>query len=184
LIVIFLIRPNFAVNAGNALLNSVGSSKAKGSAQMLADQGSKVANFQVSLQGLTSHLRYTVTVDEGKCGGKVLATIKKEVTPDGNGNAQATVSYEDLSKIQQQGSVWLNVHQGDAAGPTVACGEVRLNSGQPPNTTNNNTAVPGTGGTQTVVPGNAPNTVTNLPETGVAPANSDSYDNYKYPRRR
>ena len=184
-VLLLLFRPDALVKAGN-VLTAVGSSNASGTAHMLFDQGSKAANLQLNLQGLALHLEYTITINEGKCDGKVLATINK-VTPDTQGHVQTTFSYKDLNAIQQQGGVWVNVHKGDASGPSVACGLVGLENtttdGQQTNTTSNNTSLPGNGRNQTL-PGYAPNTVTNLPNTGVAPATSDSYDNYKYPHRR
>jgi hypothetical protein len=178
-VVLLFFHPDALVTAGDAL-KAVGSSKASGTAHMLLDQAGKAVNLHVDVQGLTLHLDYIVTLNEGQCDGKVLATLGK-VTPDAQGHVQTTLSYKDLSAVQQSGSVWVNVHQGDASGPSVVCGQVRLEntaSGQP----QADTSVSGNGKNQSVQ-GFAPTTVTNLPKTGVAPANTDSYDNYTYPRR-
>lgn len=72
---LFLFRPDFVSNAGSALLNSVGTAQAKGSAQFLPDLQGKGSNLQINLQGLGARLNYVVTLNEGSCSGKVLSTV-------------------------------------------------------------------------------------------------------------
>jgi hypothetical protein len=184
-----LYRPDFVAKAGNALLNS-NNDNVVGSAQFLPHTQGNNSSLQVSLQGLTSHLHYVVTLDEGSCGGKVLATLGT-VTADGQGNALATIEQSNLDATIAQG-VWLDVHQGSASGPSVACGRVQVNSTTtaqqsgtststytiplgssttPVNNTTNTTQAPGTTG------------VGGFPQTGAAPAKDNSYDNYTFPRK-
>jgi len=183
-----LYRPDFVANAGNALLNG-NNGNVVGSAQLLPNTEGKGSSLQISLQGLTSRLHYVVTLDQGSCGGKVLATIGS-VTADGQGNALATIEQANLNAAVTQG-VWVNVHQGSASGPSVACGRVQTNSatvGQkgtststyiapigtsvtPVNNTTNTTLSPSTSG------------VGGFPQTGVAPAKNDTYNNYTFPRK-
>lgn len=184
-----LYRPDFVANAGNALLNG-NNGNVVGSAQLLPNTEGKGSSLQVSLQGLTSHVHYVVTLDQGSCGGKVLAT-PGSVTADGQGNALATIEQANLNAAVAQG-VWVNVHQGSASGPSVACGRVQINStttvqqngtgtstyivpistsASPVNNTTNATKSPSTSG------------VGGFPQTGVAPAKNDSYNNSTFPRK-
>jgi hypothetical protein len=184
-----LYRPDFVANAGNALLNG-NNGNVVGSAQILPDTQGKGSSLQVSLQGLTSRLHYVVTLDQGSCGGKVLATMGS-VTADGQGNALATIEKANLNAAVAQG-VWVDVHRDSASGPSVACGRVQINSAttsqqggtstatytipfgtsaSPVNNTTNATQSPSTNG------------VGGFPQTGAAPAKDNSYDNYTFPRK-
>jgi len=184
-----LYRPDFVANAGNALLNG-NNGNVVGSAQILPNTQGKGSSLQVSLQGLTSRLHYVVTLDQGSCGGKVLATMGS-VTADGQGNALATIEKADLNAAVAQG-VWVNVHQGSASGPSVACGRVQINSASTSQQSGTGTATynvpvstsasPVNNTTNTTV-SSSTNGVGGFPQTGVAPAKDDSYNNYKFPRK-
>lgn len=124
---LFLIRPAFIFNAGNTFLNSVGSSTAYGSAQVVPDTQGNGGNLQINLQGLTSRFSYVITLDQGQCGGPILKTFSNVVS-DNNGNISNTFSLADIKSATQPG-VWINVHTGNSPqGPSVACGQVQTNN--------------------------------------------------------
>jgi hypothetical protein len=185
-----LYRPDFVAKAGNALLNG-NNGNVVGSAQLLPDTQGKGSSLQVSLQGLTSRSHYVVTLDQGSCGGKVLATMGS-VTADGQGNALATIDKSNLDATVAQG-VWVDVHQNSASGPSVACGRVQINSATTTQQSGTGTAtytVP-IGGTAATPVHNTTNTtqspstssVGGFPQTGAAPDKDNSYDNYTFPRK-
>ena len=194
--ILVLYRPDFVAKAGNALLNG-NNGKVVGSAQLLPNTEGKGSSLQVSLQGLTSRVHYVVTLDQGSCGGKVLATVGS-ITADGQGNALANIEKSNLDATVAQG-VWVDVHQNSANGPSVACGQVQVNSTvavQQGNTNNNGTTTNMTPVSASVSPvNNTSNNTSNttlypinsavggFPQTGAAPAKDDSYDNYKFPRK-
>lgn len=208
-IFLLLIRPGFIANAGNALLNSTDGSTTYGSVQVLPSVQGKGSELQVNLQGLFANLPYVVTLDEGACGGKALATVGG-VSTDGSGGATSTFALKDVNTVAQQG-LWVDVHQGkDPTGTTVACGRIEINSDAASQVANasasssdtssasfptisssdnglngvsNSSSSSTSNDTQasyTYQPGRGINA---LPQTGVAPANGNSYDNYKYPRK-
>ncbi len=205
---LLLYRPDFVNNAGNAVLNSIGSATAYGSAEVIPGLQDKGGDLQVTLQGLTSQFHYVVALEEGRCGGKVLKTFNS-IQPDTNGSATASYSLSDLKAVNGQG-IWVDVHQGtDASGPSVACGQVQINSDllkQSTSSSASDSSSTGSVSTSQVTSSSA--TYSNVvgisnsgtgdtrdiyahsglrpagfPQTGVAPAHSDSYDNYTYPRK-
>jgi len=198
---IYLFHPDVISNAGNAILGSIGSSNAYGSAQLIPDTQGKGDNLQVNLQRLGSNLHYVVTLEEGGCGGTIIKSFGGNA--DTNGNASSLISLSDLAAAQQ--GLWVNVHRDAISGPSVACGQVQINkqlvsqvvSTAPtstpapvattvPSTTSTSTSTSAAGGFV-----NDPNTArrrlgrenTGFPQTGVAPAKGGSYDNYTYPRK-
>ena len=189
---LMLYRPEFVANASNALLNN-NNGNVVGSAQFLPNLQGKGSDLQLSLQGLTSSLHYVVTLNQGSCTGKVLATIGS-ITADQQGNAVATIEKTDLNAALTQG-VWVNVHQGSADGTSVACGRVQTNSAVA--TAQGNTSVPvnasattinnTTTGVTPLLPAasgqSSSNNVNGFPQTGVAPAKENSYRNYTFPRK-
>jgi hypothetical protein len=188
---LMLYRPEFVTNASNALLNN-NKGTVVGSAQFLPNLQGKGSDLQLSLQGLTSSLHYVVTLNQGSCTGKVLATIGS-ITADQQGNAVATLEKTDLNAALTQG-VWVNVHQGSANGTSVACGRVQTNSAVA--TAQSNTGVPvassttvnnTTTGVTPLLPAtsnqSSSNGVNGFPQTGVAPAKENSYRNYTFPRK-
>jgi hypothetical protein len=195
---LWLFRPEFLSNAGNALLSSVGNSTAYGSAQVVPSLQGKGSNLQLNLQGLDSNAHYVITLQQGSCSGPVLLTIGG-IAADNNGNVTSTFSLAALAALTQQG-VWVNVHRGnDASGPSVACGEVQINSSAATQVQNVNSNS-STANNATVINSSSTNASNNyglnpfasqsqasdggsFPQTGVAPAKSNSYDNYKFPRK-
>ncbi|GCE48530.1 hypothetical protein EI42_05343 [Thermosporothrix hazakensis] len=189
---LLLVRPDYVANAGNALINAANGSTVGGVTQFIPGPDGKGRDFQVTLQGLTSGLNYTITLDKGSCGGETLAVLGK-VASDGQGNATLTVSRDNLGSEIQKG-VWVNVHQGDASGQSLACGEVKINSQE---LNNFNNATPGPGldplrqnqeaannpDNSPASPSLLPNPFGGFPQTGAGPGDDNSYDNYQYPRR-
>lgn len=174
---LFLFRPDFISNAGNALLKSVGGSAAYGSAQVIPNIQGTGSDLQVSLQGLGSHVQYVVTLDQGSCGGNSIITIGN-VSSDPNGAITSTFSLDKLNAVTQK-NLYLNVHEGSASGPSVACGQVEINSSVAAQSQSNKTS---DSGFQNILSAPADNGG-GFPQTGVAPAQKNSYDNYKYPRK-
>jgi hypothetical protein len=165
----------FFQKAGNALINAINGTAAHGVAQVVPSNAGSTSDVQVNLQGLTSQSDYDVTLDENKCGGTVVQDLG-QVTPDTNGNVTATFTVPDVSKYAQQ-PLWVDVHQGpDASYQSAACGQVQLNS----SSTNSSTAPQGVSNTSG---GSSSPSSTGLPNTGVAPGGSNSYDNYTFPRK-
>lgn len=203
--VLFLWRPAFVVNAGNALIHAAGNSTAYGSAMVVPNLKNNSGDIQVSLQGLTSNLHYVITLNQGSCNGKVLKTFTT-VTSDNSGNAANSFSLSDI-KLTAQPNLWINVHEGSSSGTTVACGQVQINnnlltqaqtsgsSTSDSTKTGNTTTVaatpaPSTGGFtngDTFGDGNAANrrhfTDPEFPYTGVAPDDGNSYNDYKGPHK-
>jgi len=190
---LMLYRPELVANASNALLNNNG--KVVGSAQILSNLQGKGSDFQLNLQGLTASLHYVVTLNQGSCTGKVLATLGS-ITADQQGNAVATLEKAGLNAALTQG-VWVNVHQGSVNGTSVACGRVQTNNaaataqsntGVPTSSNSSSTSVNNTTtGVTPLLPLNSnqssSNGVNGFPQTGVAPAKEDSYRNYTFPRK-
>ena len=172
---LFLFNPGFISNAGNAFINSVGGSAVQGSAQVIPHIQGTGSDLQVNLQGLGSRAQYVVTLDEGSCGGTSVATIGN-VSSDSGGAITSTFSLDQLNTTAPK-NLYVDVHQGNASGPSVACGQVLINNTVASQT--NKTSDTGLQGVLT----NPSNNVGGFPQTGVAPAKKNSYDNYKYPRK-
>ena len=207
LFILFLWRPAFVVNAGNAFIKAAGNSTAYGSAMVVPSLKGQSGDIQVSLQGLTSNLHYVITLNQGGCDGSVLKTFTT-VTSDTSGNVSNSFSLSDL-KLTTQPNLWLNVHEGSSSGATVACGQVQINnnlltqaqtsgtSSSDSTKTGNTTTVVATpapstsgftnGATDTFGDGNAANrrhfTDPEFPYTGAAPGDGNSYNDYKGPHK-
>jgi len=207
IIALIIFTPNLVKGAGNAILNSLNSSSAQGIAQIIPHSQGSGADLQVQLSGLTANSNYYVTLDQGQCGGATLYTIGK-VSSDSNGSSTALLSFNNLGNALTQG-LWLDVHQGgNANGQSVACGQVlNLDAvlGITPTVTVAPTAIPTTPPTTgTPTPTSSITGTTNstdntdrnpplvggrgftsngFPNTGVAPASSNSYDNATFPRK-
>lgn len=174
---LLLYRPDLVTKASNALLSS-DNGGAVGSAQYLPGIAGKSSSLQLSLQGLISHLHYVVTLNQGSCSGKVLATVG-EITADQQGNAVATMQKTNLDSVLTQG-VWINVHKDSASGATVACGQVQTNSTTAKAQTGTPATVPLSSSKATP---SSSSGARGFPQTGAPPANDDSYDNYTFPRK-
>ncbi len=209
-VLIILFAPSLIQGAGNALLSSVNNSAAQGIAQFIPHAQGNGADLQVKLDGLIANSAYYISVDQGRCGGPALFRVGKVVT-DGNGSATTTLSLNGLQSALQQ-NLWLDVHRGtDTSGQSVACGQLLStesvlaqygvvptvttkssspsanSTGVPTGVSNTNSPTPNTnssadnGPLYTHIPGGLH--VTDFPDTGVAPAKSNSYDNYRFPRK-
>lgn len=182
---LLLFRPQL-VARGSALLTSPSSTSSIGSV-LVQDNGKSGSDMHLNLQALKANLHYTITLDEGSCGGNVLKVINN-VSTNQNGTINQDISLADVNAAVTHG-VWVDVHQGDQHGATIACGQINLDNGPASQATSviptpiatsnsNNIQIP-----TPVATTNSLNTVNNFPNTGVAPAQDNSYDNYKYPRK-
>ena len=192
---ILLFRPNFITQAGNGLLNGTSNASASGSAQIVPQTQGSGGYLVVDLQGLAAQVPYVITLDAGQCGGPVLKTFNS-ITANKNGTISSdNLSFSNLALAIQKG-VWVDVHEGHSAtGPTVACGQVNINQVVVQNTptptptviafptttaiTISNTPATNTSTTTT----NNSNGLSGFPQTGVAPASNNQYDNYQFPRK-
>ena len=212
LFVLFLWRPAFVVNAGNAFIKAAGNSTAYGSAMVVPSLKGQSGDIQVSLQGLTSNLHYVITLNQGGCDGSVLKTFTT-VTSDTSGNVSNSFSLADL-KLTTQPNLWLNVHEGSSSGTTVACGQVQINNNlltqsQTSKTSSADSAHKGntTVAAPTSIPQSTASTTTsgftnsasassddgnlsrrtwnnpNLPHTGVSPGDDNTYNDYEGPHK-
>lgn len=204
-VLVIVFAPGLIREGGNAFLSSVNNSTAQGISSLLPSVQGKGMDLQINVSGLNPNSDYYVTLDRAECGGQVLANVGK-ITTDGSGAATATLPVGDLTSIIQN-TLYLDVHQGtDANGQSVACGQVQVNeavaslSGSPTTvsatTPNKSTPTPTTtsGSTSTIAgnTGDAPDTgfllhhgspYTGFPNTGVAPAKGNGYDNNTFPRK-
>lgn len=172
---LYLYNPDFVGNAGNAIIKSVGGSAAYGSALVVPHVQGTGSDLQVNLQGLSARVQYVVTLDEGSCGGTTVATIGN-TSSDSSGSIASTFSLDKLNTTAPK-SLYVDVHEGSASGPSVACGQVEIN-----NTLASQMNKTAASGLQDVL-SSPSNNVGGFPQTGVAPAKKDTYDNYKYPRK-
>jgi len=187
----------FFQKAGNALINAINGSAVHGLAQVVPSTAGNTSDIQVNLQGLSPVSRYDVTLDENTCGGTIVQDLGI-VTTDTDGNVTATFTVPDVSQYAQQ-TLWVDVHQGTTSSTqSTACGQVQLNSSatsqvnlsnstgstnsSTSSSTNSNgvpSGVSNTGGDNSdSTPGHI-----GLPNSGVAPGGSNSYDNYTFPRK-
>ena len=185
----------FFQKAGNALINAINGSAVHGLAQVVPNNVGNTSDVQVNLQGLAPQSRYDVTLDENTCGGTVVQDLGI-VTTDTNGTVTDTFTVPDVSKYAQQ-TLWVDVHQGtDSSSQSTACGQVQLNSSATSqvnlsNSTDSTNSSTSSSTSSSSVPSGVSNTSggnsnpnnTGLPNTGVAPGGSNSYDNYTFPRK-
>jgi len=178
----------FFQNTGNALINAINGSAVHGLAQVVPSTSGNTSDLQVNLQGLASKAHYDVTLDQNKCGGPVVQDVGL-VTTDENGNVTATFMVPDISKLTQQ-TLWVDVHQGpDKSYQSTACGQVQLNrtSASQVNLSGSTSSSKGSSSVPSGVSnsggGNQNSSSTGLPNSGVAPGGSNSYDNYTFPRK-
>ena len=196
-VLVVLFAPNLIRGAGNALLSSVNNSTAQGFSSLVPDAQGKGLTLQLNVSGLNPNSEYYVTLDRDECGGQVLANVGKIMT-DGSGATTANLSVGNLTGLLQN-TLYLDVHQGtDTNGQSVACGQVQINgagvsltgsvtptAGATTGTTTSNSTI-----TSSNV-GDSPDTgfllhhspFGGFPNTGVAPARGNSYDNNSFPRK-
>ena len=191
---LFLWHPDAAIQAIGELSHSTRNSTAYGSALVVPSGQGGNGDLQINLQGLTSQLRYVVTLNQGNCNGPVLRTFNG-VTADNSGTISNSFSLSDFN-YSTQPSLWINVHEGDSAdGASVVCGQVQVNKTLLLNPT------PTTGVARKPTPAIQPATPTvatsssntdpyigdgaarvkdipDLPHTGVDMGDDNTYDNY------
>ncbi|HZS79708.1 MAG TPA: hypothetical protein VFA41_24065 [Ktedonobacteraceae bacterium] len=196
-VLIFLFAPRFFAQAGTSLLNS--GSAVTGFADYLPKNTADANNnLQISLQNLAPNTRYEITLDQGACGGYPSIDIGS-ITSDSNGNLNGIFH---ISNLDLSTPWFIDIHEGaSASGTSVGCGQletnqstvgtaatptpldgssssVSLNVGQSGANVSNSTSSASGNGTST-----NPNSPPGLPNTGVAPAGKNSYDNHTYPRK-
>ncbi|GHO43659.1 hypothetical protein [Ktedonospora formicarum] len=186
---IFLFRPEYVANAGNALIKAVDGSDVSGTAQLTPKATGNGSSFQVNLQGLKTNARYVVTLDKDRCGSSSTTTLGT-ISSDQSGNATISVERSDLSSALQNG-LWVDVRRENASGPSIACGQVKVNSQElaqfnsTPTPTSTSTNLSSFITPTTTNSGSIwDSLLTGFPQTGAGPGDHSSYDNYKYPRKR
>ncbi|HZU70963.1 MAG TPA: hypothetical protein VFA09_27045 [Ktedonobacteraceae bacterium] len=188
--VLYFFTPRLFAQVGSSAVNAINNSTTTGLAQYLPkDVNGTTDALQLNLSGLASHFSYFVTIDTGKCGGSPMFNLGK-YSSDSNGNLDTLLSTTNLDTSH---TLYIDIHQGNSAsGTTVACGQLQINK-------NSVTSLNLTGNSSTntnLTPLNGQNTGQSsstsapagipqggFPNTGVAPAGSNSYDNYSYPRK-
>jgi hypothetical protein len=192
---LYFFSPRLFAQAGNSAINAINDSAASGLAQYLPTGIDGTMNdLQLKMSGLTSKFTYFVTLDTGSCGGSPMTDLGK-FSSDSSGNLDANVSPGNLNTGQ---ALYIDVHQGDTnTGQSVACGQLQINnhtlsgldlsgttasSNSQLNVNLGPSTSQGTGQSSGVsAPQSRPQA--GFPNTGVAPAGSDSYDNYTFPRK-
>lgn len=197
-VLVVMFAPSLIRGAGNALLSSVNNSTAQGFSSLVPDAQGKALTLQINVSGLNPDSDYFVTLDRDECGGQVLANAGK-ITTDASGATTASLSVGDLAGLIQN-TLYLDVHQGaDANGQSVACGQVQINGAAASITgsatpTGNTTTSTTTSSNSTITSSSAGNLPASafllhhspfggFPNTGVAPARDNSYDNNSFPRK-
>ena len=193
---LWFFAPHLFSNAANSLVSSVDPSvaQAQGLAQFVPagsttmDQG-KSGDLQVNVSSLQPDTTYDITLDQGQCGAE--SKDLGQVTTDGNGGFYAELPLKTLDVSQ---AWFVDVHDQDAQGSSVACGQLQTNqdastqagisvqsstnvfSGSQPLPNDSNNA----DGTPTAT--TTPSTPSGLPNTGANPG-SGQYDNNTNPRK-
>jgi len=188
IIAIFFFAASYIGQAGKSLLNAFNNSAASGYAEYIPPNSSNQTNYlQVSASNLDNNGTYHITLNENGCGRAPLIDVGDAVA-DSSGNINQTFPVQKFDTSQ----IWfIDIHQGvDSAGPTVACGQLIINS----NTSdlestpfislspasNGQVSAPTNPGV-TPAPGATPEM--GFPNTGVRPGDKNQYDNYVYPRK-
>ncbi|HVB21908.1 MAG TPA: hypothetical protein VNG51_08190 [Ktedonobacteraceae bacterium] len=197
-VLVVMFAPSLIKGAGNALLSSVNNSTAQGFSSLVPNAQGKSLALQINVSGLTPNTNYFVTLDRDECGGQVLANVGK-ITTDASGATTASLSVGDLAGLIQN-TLYLDIHQGaDVNGQSVACGQVQINgavasitgSATPTANTTTSTTTTSSATISSSSTDNAPASAFLLhhspfggfPNTGVAPARGNSYDNNSFPRK-
>ena len=179
---LYFFSPRLFAQVGNSTINSLNNSAATGLAQYLPKGVDGATNdLQLKLSGLTSKYSYFVTLDTGRCGGTPMIDLG-HFSSDGSGNLDANLAPGNLNTSH---ALYIDIHQGNSAsGQSVACGQLQINnhavtgldlSGN--GSANTNLGVSNSQNSGETRPQSG------FPNTGVAPAESDSYDNYTFPRK-
>lgn len=184
ILAIFLFAGSLIGQAGNSLLNAFNNSAATGYAQYLPANSSNQSNqLQVSASNLAHNGAYHITLDANGCGNSPVIDVGDTIA-DSSGNINQTFSVQKFDTSQ---TWYVDIHQGtDSAGPTVACGQLVINSSTlGVESTPFLTMSPSSNG-QVSPPSNpvvTPTPETGFPNTGVRPGDKNHYDNYVYPRK-
>ncbi len=210
---LLLLAPSLLRGAGDTVISALNNSSVQGVAQLIPGLQGKTDALQLQLSGLLPSTAYYVTLDQGQCPGTPLLNIGKVSTDTGGGvtslitlsQLQSALQSELQGAVQgdlQQG-LYVDVHSGNSSGQSVACGKVLsqlslLVTPTPTPTTSAVTVTPTEGATPTAttgVPTPAPTPAasntgpssqhgySDFPDTGVAPGENNTYDNYTYPRK-
>ncbi len=188
---LYFFAPRLFAQVGSSALNAINDSAAVGLAQYLPkDVNGSTNALQLNLSGLTSRFSYFVTLDTGKCGGTPRIDLGKYIS-DSTGNLDALLTPGNLDTSH---ALYIDIHQGNSdTGTSIACGQLQINnhtvtgldlSGSSSQSDSN--LSPSTKqNTGQKSNGSAPQSrpQAGFPNTGVAPAGSDSYDNYSFPRK-
>lgn len=175
LVLFFLLMSSAVVRAGNALLDSAGSSTVYGATVAnSAPAQSEDQSLPIHVTGLKPQTLYAITLDENSCGGAVLETYSS-IQSDANGAINRILS---VTHIFSGSSLWVDVHQGnDIHGTTQVCQQGAIVVAATPTATP--TPIPTATPQPTPTP--VPIPIIGFPVTGVAPAPGSSYTNYTYP---
>jgi hypothetical protein len=197
---LWLFAPRILDSAANAQIGSPGS-PIQGMVQYVPagvdSPNINQGDLQINLSGLTPATSYHLTLDQAQCGGS--STQLRDVQSDTNGNLYAEIP---LGSIDLKQNWYLNVLQ---QGQSVACGLLQTNRALDTQVVNSSITPPAIFGppdtpdaqaTQDANQGSTSltNTTsaqddtnkplkTGLPNTGVAPGNSQQYDNIQFPRK-
>ena len=187
---LWIFAPRIFNNAANTFLSSA-DAQAQGLAQYIpaGATSSGKGDLQVQLNGLTPSTTYDITLDQGACGST--RQDLGSVTSDSNGNFYIEVP---LASLDTKSTWYVDVHQQNAFGTSVACGQLQTNQDASSQIINAPLSGPNDFGPQPSPTdqsqGTAPNTITNsnstpsgLPNTGANPGNNQQYNNSKYPRK-
>ena len=170
LVLVFVLGSSIAQSTGNALLNAINGSSAHGVAELLPSANPKSITLQLQFAGLIPNTHYEVSLDRNQCGGPLLLDVG-QITADASGNVSTNFSLANLGNALQH-PVWLDIHQGTSTSdPSIACGQVQVNNALL------------SGSSQTIQNRQPSGPQKGLPNTGVAPAKNNSYDNYTFPRK-
>jgi hypothetical protein len=203
---IWFFAPRIIDNASNSLLSATNSSlsQVQGLAQFIpssvTEQNKGSGDLQVQLSGLEPNTVYDVTLDQSQC-----STISKDlgtITADGSGGVYIVFTVGSLDNNQ---GWYVDVHQQNSLGETVACGQLETNKTSDAQVINSTQDGPGvfSGQAESPTPTTQSQSVTSesnsnpvagstttpatppqgLPDTGANPGNNQNYDNNQYPRK-
>jgi hypothetical protein len=188
ILAILFFATTYIGQAGHSLLNAFNNSAASGYAQYIPSNPNNQTNYlQVSASNLDHNGTYHITLDNNGCKNAPVVDVGDAVA-DGSGNINQTFPVQKFDTSQ----IWfIDIHQGvDSAGPTVACGQLVINSNASDvQSTPFISMSPASNGqvSPPTIPGVTPTPAatpeTGFPNTGVRPGDKNHYDNYVYPRK-
>ena len=198
---LWFFAPRIIDNASNSLLSATNTSlsQVQGLAQFIpssvTEQDKGSGDLQVQLSGLDPNAVYDVTLDQGQCTAtsKDLGTI----TADGSGGVYIVFTLGSLDNNQ---TWYVDVHQQNESGATVACGQLETNKTSNAQVISSSQSGPGVFSGQAESPtptsqgvtsesnsnpvsGSTTTPLQGLPNTGADPGNGQQYNNNQYPRK-